>query len=57
MELPLIYKYKPNYFSEYELDHSVLDILNTLISIDSLNILLIGDSGSGKTCLIYTLIK
>jgi DNA polymerase III delta prime subunit len=57
MELPLIYKYKPNYFSEYELDHSVLDILNTLISIDSLNILLIGDSGSGKTSLIYTLIN
>ena len=57
MNLPLIYKYKPKFFQDFETKPEIIDILNTLISINNLNILFIGDSGSGKTALINVLVK
>ena len=57
MEQPFIYKYKPEVFDDFEIDNKLVHLLYTLINIDNLNILLIGDSGSGKTSLINCIIK
>ena len=42
---------------DFEIDVNIINILNTLISMNNLNILFVGDSGCGKTALIYALIK
>jgi replication factor C subunit 2/4 len=52
-----INKYQPIYFKDFEIDNKIIEIFNTLISIDNLNILLIGDMASGKTSLLNALIK
>ena len=52
-----MYKYKPSLFKDFEIDVNIINILNTLISMNNLNILFVGDSGCGKTALIYALIK
>ena len=52
-----IHKFQPIYFEEFEIDESVIAVLNTLIKMDNLNILFIGDMGSGKTSLLNALIK
>ena len=57
MNIPFIYKYKPQSFDDFEIKPEIIDILKTLISMNNLNILFIGDSGSGKTSLINVLIK
>ena len=57
MDLPFMYKYKPSLFKDFEIDTNIINILNTLISMNNLNILFVGDSGCGKTALIYALIK
>lgn len=56
MNVPFMYKYRPSYFKDLEIDNDIIDILNTMISMNNLTILFIGDSGSGKTTLINTLI-
>lgn len=57
MNSPLIYKYKPTTFADFDMTPEIIEILNTLISINNLNILFIGDSGTGKSSLINVLIK
>jgi DNA polymerase III delta prime subunit len=57
MELPFIVKYQPLYLKDFEIDKELYEILNTLIEMDNLNILLVGDSGCGKTSLISAIIK
>ena len=52
-----IHKFQPIYFEDFEIDESVIAVLNTLIKMDNLNILFIGDMGSGKTSLLNALIK
>lgn len=56
MNVPFMYKYRPCLFKDLEIDNDIIDILNTMISMNNLTILFIGDSGSGKTTLINTLI-
>jgi DNA polymerase III delta prime subunit len=52
-----IHKYQPLYFSDFENDNEVIKILKTLIIIENINILLIGDIASGKTSLLNALIR
>ena len=57
MDLPFICKYQPLYLKDFEIDQGTFMILKTLINMDNLNILFIGDSGSGKTSLINAIIR
>ena len=52
-----INKYQPLYFSDFEMSEELVEILNTLIEMENLNILFIGDMGSGKTALLNSLIR
>jgi len=58
MEQPLfLNKYQPLYFKDFETDDEMIDILQTLIKMNNLNILFIGDIGSGKTTFLNAAIK
>lgn len=50
-------KYQPRYFNDFETDCEMVDILNTLININNLNILFIGDIGCGKTAFLNAVIR
>jgi DNA polymerase III delta prime subunit len=52
-----IHKYQPLFFKDFGDNHEVVNILKSLILLDNLNILLIGDIASGKTSLLNALIK
>ena len=52
-----INKYQPLYFNDFGVDNDVIKLLKTLITIDNLNILLIGDMASGKTSILNSLIR
>lgn len=52
-----INKFQPLHFKDFEIDEEMTDILNTLIKMDNLNILFIGDMGSGKTAMLNALIR
>ena len=50
-------KYQPLIFDDFGIDEEIIKILKTLILMDNLNILLIGDVASGKTSLLNSLIR
>ena len=50
-------KFQPLLFKDFEMNNEFTEMLNTFIDIDNLNILLIGDIGSGKTSLLNAIIK
>ena len=52
-----INKYQPLKFADFEIDNKMIDILQTLIHMNSLNILFIGGMGYGKTSLLNALIR
>lgn len=53
----LINKYKPTSFKEFILDDSHKQLIETLLNIDTLNVLFKGDSCSGKTTIINIIIN
>jgi DNA polymerase III delta prime subunit len=55
--LLFIHKFQPIFFKDFEIDEETVEILGTLINMDNLNILFIGDVGSGKTSLLNALIR
>lgn len=58
MNYPLfMQKYQPKLFCQFEIDDEIVDILQTLIKLDNMNILFIGDVGSGKTSFVNALIR
>jgi replication factor C subunit 2/4 len=52
-----INKFQPLYFKDFEVDEKMVQILNTLIDMNNLNILFIGDMGCGKTSILNALIR
>jgi DNA polymerase III delta prime subunit len=52
-----IHKYQPLCFNDFGENNEVIKMLKTLVSIDDMNILLIGNIASGKTSLLNTLIR
>jgi DNA polymerase III delta prime subunit len=52
-----ISKYKPYYIKDFCIDANLKDVLNTLLEMDCLNLLFIGNSNSGKTALLNALIR
>ena len=50
-------KYQPFFFKDFETDPEMVSILNTLIGMNNLNILFIGDIGCGKTAFLNAVIK
>lgn len=52
-----ITKYRPYYIGDFCLTDKFLSVLHTFIELDQLNILLIGDSNSGKSTLINAIIR
>lgn len=57
MQTPLVQKYKPLVYNDFVVDIKLINLLKICINIDSLNILLVGDIGSGKTSLIEATIN
>jgi len=57
MEKSFLYKYQPQLFKDFETKKELIKILKLLININELNILLIGNTGSGKTSLIKAIIR
>ena len=57
MTLPFLKKYQPKQLEEFQKDKDIIDIINILIDMESLNLLLIGDHGSGKTSLVDAIIR
>ena len=57
MHSTFLQKYQPQELAKFETHKDVLDILDALIKIDTLNILFIGDVGCGKTALLKALVK
>jgi DNA polymerase III delta prime subunit len=57
MELPFIARFQPLYFKDFEIHNEIIVLLNTLLKMDNLNVLYIGDSGCGKTSLIRATIR
>jgi DNA polymerase III delta prime subunit len=50
-------KFQPIYFKDLEIEPDYIKVFDTLISIDNLNVLLIGDMASGKTSLLNAVVK
>ena len=50
-------QYKPYKLKEYNLDEKRMKLLRTLFEIEDINILLVGSQNSGKTTLLYTIIR
>ena len=52
-----INKFQPLYLNDFEFSEEMVYLLNTLIDMNSLNILLIGDMGCGKTSILNAIIR
>ena len=52
-----IHKYQPLYFNDFYMDNDIINVLKTMILIDNLNILFIGNMASGKTSLLNSIIR
>ena len=55
--MTFIMKYRPYFLKDFFLDASLIEMIEMLFGIDDLNILFISDPNSGKTTLLYALIR
>jgi len=52
-----IHKFQPLFFKDFEIDSEMISVLTTLISMEKLNILFVGNPGSGKSSFLNALIR
>ncbi len=57
MDTSFLKKYQPKYYNDFIIDREYITLLNTFINMDNLNVLLIGNSGCGKTSIIEATIR
>lgn len=57
MDETFIFKYKPQSIDELELDNNLIILLNLILNINELNLLIIGNTGSGKSSLINIILN
>ena len=57
MKAPFIFKYKPKLLTDFDSSDEFIILMKTFISIDYLNLILLGESGSGKTVMVDAIIK
>ncbi len=57
MNTQFLKKYQPLFFKDFTIDKEYIELLNTLNKMDSLNILLVGNNGCGKTSLLQATIR
>ena len=57
MKTCFLKKYKCKNYKDFIIEPQFIELLNTLINMDNLNILFIGNSGSGKTSIIESTIR
>jgi DNA polymerase III delta prime subunit len=57
MSTLFIHKFQPLFFKDFEIDSEMISVLTTLISMENLNILFVGNPGSGKSSLLNALIR
>jgi DNA polymerase III delta prime subunit len=54
---PFVLKYKPYFLVDFGIDIHIYNMLKTLLEMDDLNLLIYGNSSSGKTTLLEALIR
>ena len=52
-----IHKYQPKFIDDFELDTCFKNVIETLIDINNLNILFVGNHGTGKSSLMFSIIR
>ena len=52
-----ITKYKPYFLKDFYMDDSIVSVINVLFEMDDLNILFVSNPNSGKTTLLYAIIR
>lgn len=52
-----ITKYKPYFLKDFYMDESIVSVINVLFEMDDLNILFVSEPNSGKTTLLYAIIR
>ena len=57
MELPFLIKYQPKEIDDFIIDDDFKNFLKLMLNNDTLNILLNGKSGTGKTCMLKIIIN
>ncbi len=57
MKEQFLKKYQPKEYKDFIFGNKYISLLKSLIEMDNLNILLIGDNGCGKTSLLYATIN
>ena len=57
MKSTFLKKYKPKKYNDFAIDKELIEVLKTLIKINTLNILFIGDTSSGKSSLLDATIR
>ena len=57
MNEPFLKKYRPKLYKDFIIDNEYINLLDTLIKMDTLNILLIGNTSCGKSSLLDATIR